>query len=108
MSIHDVVEYVTAARGALEFLKGALSLIPKGEKSDKASEQIERAEQALRAGEAATAKSLGYGLCQCTFPPQIMPWRESDKAHVCPNSSCGRRLGGPAPDVEDDWITCRL
>ena len=33
---------------------------------------IEKAEKALRASEAELAKALGYKLCQCTFPPQIM------------------------------------
>ena len=107
MSIHDVVEYVTAAKGALDCLKGALSLIPKGEISDKASKEIEKAEKALKASEAATAKSLGYQLCQCTFPPQIMLWKEVDQAFVCPSLSCGRKLARVMHDTEDSWITCR-
>jgi hypothetical protein len=87
MSIQEVVEYLTAGKGALDLIKGTLSLIPKGEKADKAKEQIERAEQALKASEAAAAKALGYKLCQCTFPPQIMLWKESEGAYVCPECS---------------------
>src|SRR5262249_48823266 len=61
--------------------------------SDKAvSKQIEKAEAALRASEVELAKTLGYTLCQCTFPPQIMLWKEAEKSHVCPRPECGRRI----------------
>ena len=88
----DVIQYLTAAKTALEVIKGAVTLLPKGSKSEEAREQIERAEKALKASEGAAAKALGYKICQCTFPPQIMLWKEAERAHVCPNSTCGRKV----------------
>jgi hypothetical protein len=110
MNILNFVDYVTAAKGDLEVIKAALNLIPKDVKTDKTREQIERAEQALKASEAAAAKAFGYALCKCTFPPQIMLWIEADKAHLCPNSSCGRKIAerGSAPDDDCEYIRCRL
>jgi hypothetical protein len=88
----DVIQYLTAAKTALEVIKGAVTLLPKGSKSEEAREQIELAEKALKASEGAAAKALGYKICQCTFPPQIMLWKEAEGAHVCPNPTCGRRV----------------
>jgi len=95
----DVIQYLTAAKTALEVIKGAVTLLPKGSKSEEAREQIERAEKALKASEGAAAKALGYKICQCTFPPQIMLWKEAERAHVCPNSTCGRKVSKSSPVV---------
>ena len=47
-------------------------MLPDGSKAEDAQKQIELAEEALQASKAQLAKSLGYKLCQCSFPPQIM------------------------------------
>ncbi len=88
----DVIQCLTGLKTALEVIKGAAALLPKGSKSEEAREQIERAEKELKASEGAVAKALGYKICQCTFPPQIMLWKEAERAHVCPNSTCGRKV----------------
>ncbi len=72
MAISDLAEYLAAAKTLLEIFKGIRSELPKGPEAERTGEQIERAEKALRAAEAQLAKELGYNLCQCTFPPQIM------------------------------------
>jgi len=76
----DVIQYLTAAKTALEVIKGAATLLPKSSKSEEVREQIERAEKALKTSEGAAAKALGYKICQCTFPPQIMLWKEAERA----------------------------
>jgi hypothetical protein len=95
----DVIQYLTAAKTALEVIKGAATLLPKSSKSEEVREQIERAEKALKTSEGAAAKDLGYKICQCTFPPQIMLWKETERAHICPNSTCGRKVTKSGPVI---------
>ena len=47
-------------------------MLPKGDKRDKAELEIAAAERSLKLSEAVAARSLGYKLCQCEFPPNIM------------------------------------
>lgn len=51
---------------------------------DHLEQEIAKAERLLKASEAAAAKAMGYRLCRCTFPPQIMLWKKTEKVHVCP------------------------
>ena len=101
MAVQDWAAYLSAGKTVLEIFRGIRAELPKGEASDAAQKHIAEAENALKQTEAELAKALGYHLCKCTFPPQIMLWREAEKATVCPN--CGHRdeppkvlnLGGP-------------
>lgn len=68
----DIAAYVEAARGSLALVRELWSLAPKGKQTEQAAAQLEQAEKSLRIAEAQLAKGLGYLLCQCTFPPQIM------------------------------------
>ena len=72
MAISDLSDYLTATKAVIDIFKSIKSELPQGPKADESQEQIERAENALKAAEAQLAKELGYQLCQCTFPPQIM------------------------------------
>jgi hypothetical protein len=89
---NQIGEWLRDGKLAVDFLKGALNLLPKGADRTKAAEQVEQAEVALAKSEAAVAKELGFPLCQCTFPPQIMLWKEAEKAHVCPRPECGHAI----------------
>lgn len=88
-----VGDWLRDGKAAIDFLRGVVSLLPKGVDRNRAAEQVEQAETALKKSEAAVAKDLGFALCQCTFPPQIMLWKEDQQANVCPN--CGHSSGGP-------------
>ena len=72
MAISDLSDYLTAAKAVIDIFKSIKNELPQGPEADRSQEQIERAEKALKAAEAQLAKELGYKLCQCTFPPQIM------------------------------------
>jgi hypothetical protein len=65
--------------------------LPRGEKRAEIEHKIKDAEDILRRSDAKLARELGMKLCGCTFPPQIMLWRETERAHVCPNPECGWR-----------------
>ena len=96
-NLHDISEFIQAGRSAIELLKNALSLMPKGGDRDELERKVQAAEDALRRSDAKLAKELGMHLCDCTMPPQIMLWREREQAHVCPNPECGRKR--PKPKV---------
>lgn len=91
MDISDVKNWIDAASGTVGLLRAAAKLLPKGEKRDEIEARISAAEEALKRSDAKLAKELGMNLCDCTFPPQIMLWKEAEKSHVCPNLACGRR-----------------
>jgi hypothetical protein len=81
-------------------IEGIRAELPKSEKSKQAGQQIEEAEKALQLSEAELAKVLGYRLCSCTFPPEIMLWKEKEKARIC--AACGHRY---PPKVEVGKLT---
>ena len=92
MDFTDLKEYVSTSKDALELLRAAYRVLPKGEQRDKAQEAVEAAATLLARSDAKLAKDLGYKLCQCTFPPQPMLWREAEGALVCPNTQCGHKI----------------
>lgn len=108
MALAEWAEYLGAAKTALEVFKEVRSELPKGEKADKAQKQIEKAEEALKKSEAELAKGLGYRLCRCTFPPQIMLWNKDQRVNLCP--ACGDQFPPPKPEVqrqESNWVRAR-
>ncbi|HMD55561.1 MAG TPA: hypothetical protein VKJ65_13515 [Phycisphaerae bacterium] len=109
MAAPDWLAYISAAKSALDIIKGIRSELPKGADADKAQQKIEQAESALKNSKAELAKSLGFRLCQCTFPPEIMLWDKVERAKICP--ACGDRFPPPQqpPDLcEGEYIRVRL
>jgi len=88
----DIADYIRVSKDAITLLKSAFSLLPRGEKRDEAESKIKAAEEALKRSDAALAQKLGYQLCRCTYPPQIMLWHEQQKVTVCPNPDCCRTI----------------
>src|SRR5215207_6806845 len=68
----------SATAPALGLFKEAYSALPKGEKRDEIEQKIKAAEASLARSDAALAKQLWYQLCDCTWPPQIMLWRQAE------------------------------
>ena len=52
-------------------VKSVIDILPKREKEE-ASQKLLEVEEKLQIAEAQIAKGLGYELCKCTWPPQIM------------------------------------
>ena len=101
-----VGEYISVSRNALGLFKEAYSALPKGEKRDEIEQKIKAAEASLARSDAALAKQLWYQLCDCTWPPQIMLWRQAEGARVCPDPACGRKIPGPGslPRPDTRWV----
>jgi hypothetical protein len=90
MDVIDLEGWLTAAKDGMALLKAAAAVLPKGEKRAEIESKLDAAASAMARSDAKLAKELGGKLCDCTFPPQIMLWKESQKAHVCPNPACGK------------------
>jgi hypothetical protein len=95
MQMRDVAEFVIAGKNALDLLKAIRKDLPKGPRAEELLAKIDQAEKALSTSEAAAARALGYRLCQCTFPPQTMLWKEDQREYACPNAACGRKEPWP-------------
>jgi hypothetical protein len=89
---HYVADYIRLSKDALDLARSGWALLPKSEKRDEAEKRFHAAEEALKRSDAALAEKLGYSLCQCTFPPQIMLWHEREKVAKCPREACGRTI----------------
>lgn len=83
----DYVQYfteaVTAVKGALDVVRGVQAVLPK-EKADAVAAELGKAEVAVKQSQAELAKGLGFRLCRCEFPPNIMLWKADIKKNVCP------------------------
>lgn len=60
------------------------ALLPDSEKAEALVQRLEDAERKLQEHQALTAKELGYLLCQCTYPPQIMLFKRETRSYQCP------------------------
>lgn len=87
-----VSDWMRSAKTALEVLKGARDLLPKGPERSKVEAAVTEAESAAARADATLAKALGYQLCTCTFPPSIMLWQQAAGQHACPSAACGRTV----------------
>jgi hypothetical protein len=89
------------ARTSSPYWRGAYSLLPLGKK-------IKAAEEALKRADVALAQKLGFKLCDCTFPPQIMLWHEKEKVTKCPRTECGHTIqdfNRPLPRSSGGWMS---
>jgi hypothetical protein len=106
----SLLQVLEAFTKGLTTLKEAISLIheandqlPEGEPRHSIQQKIAEAERAIQVGHAAMGESLGFQLCHCTWPPQVMTSNAySEETRVeqftCPN--CGKTLslsGRPTP-----------
>ena len=62
---------VTLLGSVVSTVKSIIDMLPKDQKEE-ASRVLADAEKKLQLHEALAAQGLGYELCRCTWPPQIM------------------------------------
>ena len=71
-------------------VKSVIDMLPHREKEE-ASRKLLEVEEKLQVAEAQIAKGLGYELCKCTWPPQIMLHAgEAEYGEKFRCSACGR------------------
>ncbi|MEH6544576.1 MAG: hypothetical protein V7721_11620 [Porticoccaceae bacterium] len=90
---------------ALGLMKQTNDLLPDSKNKEAIEKSLEEADKAAKLAEAQIAHALGYELCKCTFPPQIMlsnGYKEVDYSQqeefICP--LCKKSsIAPPAPDL---------
>src|SRR5574340_989900 len=86
IDIKDVMQYI---KNGLDILKSVKDLIQSNKKPEIES-KLKEAEDNFKEAKVVLAKKLGYKLCQCTFPPEIMLLRYSENKYVC--DKCGNSI----------------
>jgi hypothetical protein len=100
MTIQALSEGLKLVIGAISALKQAKDLLPDGSEKDAAAKALEQAEQQFRIAEAQTAQGLGYPLCKCTFPPQIMLLTDqAGEYYRCPKCNREKDMTRRLPSV---------
>ena len=93
MSIIAVnAEWSDATKTVVDIAKSIAPMVPEGASRVAYEHKLAAIEEIMKRSDAKLAHDLGYKMCQCTFPPQIALWKESKKAHVCPNPACGQEF----------------
>lgn len=92
--LQDISEYIRISKDAMELMKSAVGLLPKGAEKDEAEQKLRAADEALQRSDARLAQDLGYKLCQCRFPPQIMlsqGYHETHNVEIYKCPGCGKQ-----------------
>jgi hypothetical protein len=88
--IAEIKEFISISNDLLNLLQVSKDLLPEGVDKDEITAKLEQAKRQLATAEASTAKELGFHLCSCSFPPQIMLFKVDMNADVCP--ACGYKI----------------
>lgn len=91
--ITELTGFANLTKSLIATLKELKELLPEQEDRQRLSRQLQEAERQLALAEASTAKELGYDLCQCTFPPNIMLYQQEKTANICPSCGHSKRVG---------------
>jgi hypothetical protein len=99
MDLQSLQSGLGLLRGALDSIKALNDLLPKSSKRNEVELKLQEAERQVALSESQIAQSLGYKLCKCTFPPQIMlsgGVLHEQENFVCPK--CNKySVRGPRP-----------
>ena len=85
-SSYPISEYIKAGTEAIVLIKTLYPLLPT-QSRDEVEAKIAAAEDALQKANVFLAQAWGFSIHDCSFPPQIMLWKEDIKERVCPG--CG-------------------
>lgn len=98
-------EGISVLGSLVSTIKSVIDMLPKKEK-EAASQKLVEVEEKLQIAEAQTAKGLGYEICRCTWPPQIMLHAgeaEYGEKFRCP--ACGRLISPDDMTPLNNWRT---
>jgi len=109
MDITSIFAGIGALRNAVELVKTGKELLPKPQQ-EAVTRSLEEAERQARLAEAELAKGLGYQLCRCTFPPQIMlavdtPFGREDRCPACRSMTEFNKPLSAMPDRQRTWMS---
>jgi len=99
---HGLQQILEAFTKGLTVLKEAISLVhsandqlPVGDAQKAIQKKVEEAERLIQVGHASVGQSLGFQLCHCTWPPQVMAstgYNEKTTVEEFRCSNCGKTL----------------
>jgi len=90
--ITETLSILSIAKKSIETFNSIKDLLPDNDEKDSALKSISDLEEKLSIAEYAIAKELGYKLCMCTYPPQIMLYDKGKNSSICPN--CNNSIKG--------------
>ena len=102
MDIVAITSALQLGKEAVGFLKQVKDLLPTDSRRQEAERILEEAERSLEMAEAQVAKELGYRLCKCSWPPQIMlskGFKEYNEVFEC--SACGGTFPPATPELSN-------
>lgn len=83
--IAELTAFAELSKRLISLVKEVSDALPDGARRENIERELKLAERELALAEASTARELGYELCQCTFPPQIMLFTGKGRTFKCPN-----------------------
>lgn len=86
----EINEFLSAASQFLNVFKQAKDLLPDSKEKIDATEALRKAESSFRVAEAKLAQSMGFELCQCSWPPSIMVFKHELDEYHC--NECGNAI----------------
>ncbi len=107
--MNELTEAMESVKLGLSLFSEAIGLarnvqesLPDSDEKESIEKSLFEADKAVKLAEAQIANALGYNLCKCTFPPQIMlsqGYKETNYSHkeefVCPKCN---KSSIPPPD----------
>jgi len=86
---------LTVLKEAISLVHSANDQLPAGEPQKAIQQKVEEAERLIQVGHASVGQSLGFQLCHCTWPPQVMAssgYSEKTQVEQFTCSNCGKSL----------------
>jgi predicted RNA-binding Zn-ribbon protein involved in translation (DUF1610 family) len=111
----NLLQVLEAFTKGLTLLKEAIGLVhsandqlPAGESQKAIQQKVEEAERLIQVGHATVGESLGFQLCHCTWPPQVMAssgYSEETQVEqfTCPN--CGKSVSLAGRKKSSEHVT---
>ena len=93
----------------LGLVRTAKDVLPESADREAIEKSLDRADTASKLAEAQIAQALGYKLCQCTFPPQVMlsvgykGSVEEFRCSLCDKSSIAPPVSVEIPPTKHHW-----
>ena len=86
----ELNQFLSSIGQVLSLLKKGKDLLPDGKEKEDTEQALMEAEASLKVAEAKLAQSMGFELCQCSWPPNIMLFKHQHDEYRC--SACGNAI----------------
>lgn len=84
-NIQSIKTFFDISKSLVNFFKQCKESLPIGKNKENVEKEIAIAERQLEVAESEIAQKLGYPICHCKFPPEIMLCHDKGLVYKCPN-----------------------